>query len=157
MKLLAGLALLAVPSLTVPAAAQTAPTASPAPTPDYAQDAAWLCRPGRADACAVNQDVTVIQANGKRKIEKFKAAATPQFDCFYVYPTVSNDPTPNSDMTAGPEELAVAASQAARFASTRRAALRRACRVNRSSTSSTSQTRCMAGSITSGLITSLFG
>ena len=117
MKLLAGLALLAVPSLTVPATAQTAPTASPAPKPDYTQDAAWLCRPGRADACAVNQDVTVIQANGKRKIEKFKAAATPQFDCFYVYPTVSNDPTPNSDMTAGPEELAVAASQAARFAS----------------------------------------
>ncbi|CAN5856078.1 DUF3089 domain-containing protein [soil metagenome] len=117
MKLLAGLALLAVPSLTVPATAQTAPTASPAPKPDYTQDAAWLCRPGRADACAVNQDVTVIQANGKRKIEKFKATATPQFDCFYVYPTVSNDPTPNSDMAAGPEELAVAASQAARFAS----------------------------------------
>jgi hypothetical protein len=117
MKLLAGLALLAVPLWTIPVAAQTAPAASPAPTPDYAQDSAWLCRPGRADACAVNQDVTIIQANGKRKIEKFRAAPTPQFDCFYVYPTVSNDATPNSDMTAGPEELAVAASQAARFAS----------------------------------------
>lgn len=123
MKLLVGLTLLAVPLFSIPAAAQTAPTAgptpaaSPAPSPDYAQDSAWLCRPGRADACAVNQDVTVIQANGKRKIEKFKAAPAPQFDCFYVYPTVSNDPTPNSDMTPGPEELAVAASQAARFAS----------------------------------------
>jgi hypothetical protein len=123
MKLVVGLTLLAVPLFAIPAAAQTAPAAgpapaaSPAPAPDYAQDSAWLCRPGRADACAVNQDVTVIQANGKRKIEKFKAAPAPQFDCFYVYPTVSNDPTPNSDMTPGPEELAVAASQAARFAS----------------------------------------
>lgn len=117
MKLLAGLALLAIPLWTVPVAAQTAPAASPAPAPDYAQDSAWLCRPGRADACSANQDITVIQANGKRRIEKFKAAPAPQFDCFYVYPTVSNDPTPNSDMTAGPEELAVAASQAARFAS----------------------------------------
>ena len=84
MKLPAGLALLAIPLFTVPAAAQTAPApaASPAPAPDYAQDSAWLCRPGRADACAVNQDVTVIQANGKRKIEKFKPAPSPQFDCF---------------------------------------------------------------------------
>lgn len=117
MKLLAGLALLAISLFTVTAAAQTAPAPPPAPAPDYAQDSAWLCRPGRADACAVNQDVTVIQANGKRKIEKFKPAPAPQFDCFYVYPTVSNDATPNSDMTPGPEELAVAAAQAARFAS----------------------------------------
>ena len=117
MKPLAVLALLATPLSTVPAAAQTAPSASPSPAPDYTQDSAWLCRPGRADACAVNQDVTVIQANGKRKIEKFKAAPAPQFDCFYVYPTVSNDTTPNSDLAAGPEERAVAASQAARFTS----------------------------------------
>src|SRR3954462_15100620 len=103
--------------LAIPAAlAQTAaPVAAPAP--DYKQDSAWLCRPGRTDACSANQDVTIIQANGKRKIEKFKPTLTPQFDCFYVYPTVSNDPTPNSDMNAGPEEAQVAAFQAARFAS----------------------------------------
>jgi len=104
--------------LSIPAvSAQTAPAATPAPAPDYTQDAAWLCRPGRTDACSTNQDVTVIQANGKRKIEKFKPAPGPQFDCFYVYPTVSNDPTPNSDMNPGLEEKLVAASQAARFAS----------------------------------------
>jgi len=107
--------------LSIPAvAAQTAPPApapAAAPAPDYKQDSAWLCRPGRADACSANQDVTIIQANGKRKIEKFKPAPAPQFDCFYVYPTVSNDPTPNSDMNAGAEETQVAAFQAARFAS----------------------------------------
>ena len=105
--------------LSIPAvSAQTPPpAAAPAAAPDYTQDAAWLCRPGRTDACSTNQDVTVIQANGKRKIEKFKPAPGPQFDCFYVYPTVSNDPTPNSDMNPGLEEKLVAASQAARFAS----------------------------------------
>ena len=115
MKLLAAMALLTVPALSVSAAAQTAPPASPAPAPDYKQDSAWLCRPGRTDACSANQDVTIIKADGKRKIEKFKPAPAPQFDCFYVYPTVSNDPTPNSDLNAGPEENAIAAAQAARF------------------------------------------
>ena len=36
---------------------------------------------------------------------------------FYVYPTVSNDPTPNSDMNAGPEERSVVQHQFARFGS----------------------------------------
>jgi hypothetical protein len=119
-----------------PAVAQTAPAASPAaaaapaapaapapqfaaiPAPDYKSDAGWLCRPGRQDACAVDQNVTVIAANGKRKVTKFVANKTPLYDCFYVYPTVSLDPTPNSDLNIGPEEKAVAASQAARFAQT---------------------------------------
>lgn len=89
--------------------------ASPSPAPDYKQDASWLCRPGRADACAANQDVTVIRADGKQKIEKFRPDLQIPFDCFYVYPTVSLDPSPNSDMTAGTEEKNVAAFQAARF------------------------------------------
>ena len=41
----------------------------------------------------------------------------PPIDCFYVYPTVSNDPTPNSDMIAGPEEKRVIQAQFARFGS----------------------------------------
>ena len=100
-------------TVAVPAAAQS--PASPSPAPDYAQDSAWLCRPGRADACAANQDVTVILANGQPTVERFHAAAAPAFDCFYVYPTVSHDASPNSDMTAGPEEQTVAAVQAGRF------------------------------------------
>lgn len=109
----------AVTAFATAAGAQTPPAApamaSPSPAPDYAQDAAWLCRPGRADACTANQDVTVVRADGKQKIERFHKADAPAFDCFYVYPTVSMDPTPNSDMTAGPEENHVAAFQAARF------------------------------------------
>ena len=100
---------------TAPPVAPATPVAATAPAPDYAQDASWLCRPGRADACAANQDVTVVPANGRGKVERFRRATTTAFDCFYVYPTVSHDPTPNSDMTAGPEEQRVAAAQAARF------------------------------------------
>ena len=98
-----------------PAGPAPVQAASPAPAPDYAQDASWLCRPGRQDACTVNLDTTVVQANGRTKVERFRAEKTPAFDCFYVYPTVSQDPTPNSDMNAGPEERQVATAQAARF------------------------------------------
>lgn len=117
MKLFAA-ALIVAPFAT-PAIAQTTPAApaaaSPSPAPDYTQDAAWLCRPGRTDACTVDQSATVIAADGSRQVEAFKAAADPKFDCFYVYPTVSLDKTPNSDMSAGQEEFLVAAFQAARF------------------------------------------
>ncbi|WP_066800803.1 DUF3089 domain-containing protein [Sphingomonas soli] len=83
--------------------------------PDYRQDANWLCRPGRQDACTQDLTATVIAADGTPTIEKFEAAKNPKFDCFYVYPTVSLDPTPNSDLRAGPEENRVIQFQAARF------------------------------------------
>ena len=90
---------------------------SAAAAPDYANDESWLCRPGRQDACSENQDVTVVAADGSTSIERFKRAKTPSYDCFYVYPTVSLDSTPNSDMAIGPEERRVAHAQVARFAS----------------------------------------
>ena len=84
---------------------------------DYSKGDAWLCKPGRQDACAVDLSTTVVSADGKLTVEKWAANPKPPIDCFYVYPTVSNDPTPNSDMTAGPEELAVIRAQFARFGS----------------------------------------
>ena len=42
----------------------------------------------------------------------------PKVDCFYVYPTVSDDPGINSDREAGPEERSIALYQAARYAGT---------------------------------------
>lgn len=95
----------------VPAAAQ--PTAYVAP--DYTRDAAWLCRPNRADACAVDIAVTEVTAAGKARPAKATANRPPAIDCFYVYPTVSTDPTPNSDMVADPAETRVAAVQFAPF------------------------------------------
>lgn len=98
------------------ACAQT-PAASTAPN-DYGDKVNWLCLPGRADACAVDQTATIVQANGKTSTEAFKAAANPGYDCFYVYPTVSTDPGGNSDMVIDDAERRVVEQQLARFAST---------------------------------------
>ena len=84
---------------------------------DYSDGKTWLCRPGRQDACAVDLSTTVVTADGKLSVEKWSANPKAAIDCFYVYPTVSNDPTPNSDMNAGPEELSVIRAQFARFGS----------------------------------------
>lgn len=86
-------------------------------TPDYTSQANWLCLPGRDDACAADLDAAVISAKGAVTVEKFERADSPGIDCFYVYPTVSQDLTPNSDMEAGEEEASVVAAQFARFGS----------------------------------------
>ena len=87
------------------------------PRNDYSKAETWLCRPGRHDACDVDLTTTVISANGKLAREPWAANPKAPIDCFYVYPTVSLDPTPNSDMVAGEEELSVVRVQAARFGS----------------------------------------
>ena len=108
-------------------AAQQAPlrhsaaSAGQADTPpkpnDYADGKTWLCRPGRQDACAIDHTTTVVAADGKLSKETWTADPNAPIDCFYVYPTISTDPTPNSDMTADPAELNVIKQQFARFAS----------------------------------------
>ena len=108
---LAAFALIATPALAAPQTPPAAPTA----TPDYGKPENWLCRPGRADPCSADQSATIVKADGSRSVETFTATKDAKFDCFYVYPTVSLDPTPNSDMKAGSEENLVAAFQAARF------------------------------------------
>jgi hypothetical protein len=84
---------------------------------DYSDGKTWLCRPGRHDACDVDLTATVIAANGALTREGWTADANAPIDCFYVYPTVSTDPTPNSDMNADPAELNVVRQQFARFGS----------------------------------------
>ncbi len=93
-----------------------APTAA---TPnDYTDDKSWLCRPGRTgDACDLDLTTTVIAADGSMTRETWAADPKAPVDCFYVYPTISTDPTDNSDMIAGPAEVNVIAQQFARFAS----------------------------------------
>jgi len=83
---------------------------------DYRADANWLCRPDQSAACTADTARTVISADGTTRVEEIKATRAPQADCFYVYPTVSLDPTPNSDMVAGDEERTTAAAQLGPFA-----------------------------------------
>jgi hypothetical protein len=82
---------------------------------DYSDGRAWLCRPGRTDACTIDQSTTIVAADGTLTREEFKADPNPAIDCFYVYPTVSSDPSGNSDMNIDPAERGVVRSQFARF------------------------------------------
>ncbi|HYJ52396.1 MAG TPA: DUF3089 domain-containing protein [Allosphingosinicella sp.] len=109
--------------LTAPASAQPTPAPAPAPAPaapaaiDYAQDATWLCLPGRQDACGRPLATAALNPAGYGPVTQAVPAADPPIDCFYVYPTVSRDPGLNSDMTPGIEEQATAMVQLGRFAS----------------------------------------
>jgi hypothetical protein len=85
---------------------------------DYAVDSTWLCRPGLKGACSVDLTTTIVRADGMVTREEWKANPDAPIDCFYVYPTVSTDPTPTSDMVADPAELNVIRQQFARFGST---------------------------------------
>lgn len=100
-----------------PAGNGPAPAPAAQPRNDYSKPETWLCRPGRQDACSVDLSTTVVAADGKLTREEFKPNPDAPIDCFYVYPTVSTDATPNSDMTADPAELNVIHHQFARFAS----------------------------------------
>jgi hypothetical protein len=105
-------------SAAAPAQEPSKPAAAPAPAKnDYSNPDFWLCRPGRQDACAIDLTTTVIAADGKLTREIWAANPNAPIDCFYVYPTVSNDPSPNSDMIPGVEEKRVIEAQFARFAS----------------------------------------
>ena len=84
---------------------------------DYASPDVWLCRPGRSDACSGPQDATRVAVDGTLTREVFHAAKNPPIDCFYVYPTVSNEPTANSDLSITLAEKNVVNAQFARFAS----------------------------------------
>ena len=76
----------------------------------------WLCRPGtRANPCVTSGTATSIDAQGARRVVRFPSRGTPPVDCFYVYPTVSNQKTVNATLSIDPEERAVATIQASRF------------------------------------------
>ena len=86
--------------------------------PAYTASSNWLCLPGRADVCSIPIPTTALNPNGYGSVGNSRPPQkTPPIDCFYVYPTVSNDQGLNSDLQAGREERLAAESQFARFAS----------------------------------------
>jgi pimeloyl-ACP methyl ester carboxylesterase len=104
----------ASPSDASPTAASGAP-ATGSGTPAGAT--VWLCRPGLpGNPCAADRTSTTVSASGAKATEGASAPADPGVDCFYVYPTVSSQPTPNANLHIDPEETAVAVAQASRFA-----------------------------------------
>jgi hypothetical protein len=76
----------------------------------------WLCKPGLAeDPCTAPLTTTVIGPSGEESTEKAKASKKAPIDCFYVYPTVSEQPTTNANLEIEPQETQVAIDQASRF------------------------------------------
>jgi len=77
----------------------------------------WLCKPGQAsDPCRSSLKSTTLLANGGSRAQKTPSTKkTPPVDCFYVYPTVSQQPTGNSTLEVTSAETGVARAQASRF------------------------------------------
>jgi len=77
----------------------------------------WLCKPGLAtDACAVGLGTTKLSATGVPGATTTPKRARPRrLDCFYVYPTVSNQKTPAATKAIDPEVRSIALYQAARY------------------------------------------
>jgi hypothetical protein len=105
--------------MAMPAVATAEPASTPAASgaPDYSQTANWICRPGSDAVCTTDQDATIVYADGHKVLQRFVAATNPTIDCFYVYPTVSEEATDYSDLTASPEIKKVVNSQVGRLAS----------------------------------------
>lgn len=83
---------------------------------DYTKPENWICRPGVDDGtCSANLDAVAVDAKGERTPAPFVAAGDPPIDCFYVYPTTSDDPTFYSDMKADASEKRAVHGQAARL------------------------------------------
>ena len=116
-------ATLAVALMSGCASAPPALTLQPLPAADiahadFANPSLWLCRPGLSDdKCKVNLDATIIDTAGKTKIEKYTPASDAKVDCFFVYPTVSDDKTWASDWTVDKMEIDDIKLQFARFGS----------------------------------------
>jgi hypothetical protein len=82
-----------------------------------AADPLWLCHPDAAsDPCRPSLDTTVLSPAGAvLRTRSVRAPRSPKVDCFYVYPTVSDQPTPNANLDVDPEQTSIALYEAARY------------------------------------------
>ena len=77
----------------------------------------WLCKPGLANnPCKVGFDTSAFTPTGQPiQSAAVKVVPHPQIDCFYVYPTVSDQTTLNANLNIDPQERSIALYQAARY------------------------------------------
>jgi hypothetical protein len=105
--------------LTTLASAACAAAALGGAVPAASASTTWLCRPGlHANPCATGLGTTVISPAGDvQSTRPPKQATHPKIDCFYVYPTVSDQKTLQATKRIDPEERSIALYQAARYSS----------------------------------------
>ena len=82
----------------------------------YSDLAHWTCHPEADDTCDDDTSVTLVNADGTTEVVPFGPVPDAAVDCFYLYPTSSEDQALNSDLVAG-REREVAFEQAARLSS----------------------------------------
>ena len=86
--------------------------------PAAAKGTVWLCQPGaHPDPCTPGLSTTVYNAPLTKVVgvQHPKAQRHPAIDCFYVYPTVSDEKSGNSDLTIQDTERSIALYQASRY------------------------------------------
>ena len=86
--------------------------------PAAAKGTVWLCKPGaHPDPCTPGLSTTVYNAPLTKalSVQHPKAVKNPAIDCFYVYPTVSDEKTGNSDLAIQDTETSIATYQASRY------------------------------------------
>ncbi len=77
----------------------------------------WLCLPGQKnDPCSPSLTTTLLSAtNQVLGTKTIQPVADPKIDCFYVYPTVSDQKTRQANLDIDPEERSIALYQAAYY------------------------------------------
>jgi hypothetical protein len=77
----------------------------------------WLCKPGeKADPCEPSLTSTLFSPSGKRLgVQRTRPAARRRADCFYVYPTVSDQQRPQATKVVDDVLRSIALYQAARY------------------------------------------
>ncbi len=78
----------------------------------------WLCKPGVSpDPCNPGLSTTIYNAPLTKplRVSHPRAQSGPPIDCFYVYPTVSNQKTGNANRHRQPVEDSIALYQASRY------------------------------------------
>ena len=82
-----------------------------------AAEPVWLCKPGIANnPCEPSLRTTVISPSGQTLgVRDVRRARHRKVDCFYVYPTVSDQQTPKANLSIDPELRSIALYQAARY------------------------------------------
>jgi hypothetical protein len=78
---------------------------------------AWLCKPGKEhNPCQRGLKTTLISPSGEKLgVKHPRGPRHRKVDCFYVYPTVSDQQTQNANLHIDPEERSIALYQAARY------------------------------------------
>ncbi len=83
------------------------------PSTARAEDTVWICKPGQSDDLCAGSIST--KAGNPPATIGFTRPDNPPVDCFYVYPTVSEQATPNANLDKDPEVKRVVVQQARMF------------------------------------------